>query len=213
VRRAAARLTGLPLAETALRFAAARHAGQYREIDQAPFITHPIEVGWLLRRDGQPDVIIAAGLLHDLLEKTATSGAELERLFGAPIARLVESVTDDPSIVDYETRKRELRDRVAHASLDTRTIFAADKLAKVRELALLPPWQLAHADSRAKLGHYRASVQMLRRVAEHLTLVDLLDAELNRLAPAVTETDNSVAIRSAVRPNAGHHRTRKHSRA
>ena len=36
----------------------------------------------LLRRDGQPDEIIAAGLLHDILEKTATTSAELQRLFG-----------------------------------------------------------------------------------------------------------------------------------
>ncbi len=56
----------------------------------------------------QPDEVIAAGLLHDVLEKTATTSLELERRFGARIARLVESVSDDPSIADYETRKREL---------------------------------------------------------------------------------------------------------
>jgi (p)ppGpp synthase/HD superfamily hydrolase len=59
-------------------FAAARHADQYREIDGAPSIVHPIEVGRLLRGDGQPDHVVAAGLLHDVLEKTATGAQELD---------------------------------------------------------------------------------------------------------------------------------------
>ena len=148
-RRAARQFAGLPIAQAALRFARARHAGQHREIDHAPFIAHPIEVGCLLRGDGQPDEIIAAGLLHDVLEKTATTSAELHRRFGAHIARLVESVSDDPSIGDYKSRKRELRDRVARADPGTRAVFAADKIAKVRELAQLPARQLdEHQDPR-----------------------------------------------------------------
>ena len=170
------------MAQAALKFASARHANQYREIDHAPFVVHPIEVGSLLHRDGQPDEVIAAGLLHDVLEKTRTTRAELQRRFGACIARLVESVTDDPSIDDYESRKRELRDRVAHAGSNTVAIFAADKISKVRELALLPTSRLDETTTRAKLAHYRASLEMLRGVAGNSVLVDLLDAELNGLS-------------------------------
>lgn len=43
---------------------------------------HPIEVGWLLLCDGQPDEVIVAGLLHDVLEKATTTPAELRRRFG-----------------------------------------------------------------------------------------------------------------------------------
>jgi len=173
---------GLPMAQAALTFASARHANQYRETDHAPFITHPIEVASLLQRDGQPEEIIAAGLLHDTLEKTRTTGAELQRRFGVRIARLVESVSDDPSIDDYESRKRELRDRVAHAGSSTVAIFAADKTAKVRELALVPTSRSHDTTTRAKLAHYRASLEMLRKVAANSALVDLLDAELNGLS-------------------------------
>ena len=154
-----------------MRFASARHADQYREIDHAPFIAHPIEVGSLLRRDGQPDEIIAAGLLHDVLEKTATTSAELHRRFGPQIALLVESVSDDPSLGGYRPRKRELRDRVAHADPGARAVFAADKIAKVRELALLPARQLNEPKNRAKLAHYRASLEMLQRVDRDAPLV------------------------------------------
>ena len=196
-RRSAEPFAGLPMAQAALRFARARHAGQRREIDHAPFIDHPIEVAWLLRRDGQPDEVIAAGLLHDVLEKTATTSAELRRRFGARIARLVESVSDDPSIRDYEPRKRDLRDRIAQADPDTHAVFAADKIAKVRELALLPAQQLNEPKNRAKLAHYRASGNMLRRMDGDLPLVEQLDAELNRLA--VTRTQSARPITSARR--------------
>ena len=186
------------MAQAALRFARARHAGQRREIDHAAFIAHPIEVGCLLHGDGQPDEIIAAGLLHDVLEKTATTSAELHRRFGAHIARLVESVSDDPSLGDYKSRKRELRDRVAHADPGARAVFAADKIAKVRELALLPKGQLDEPENRAKLAHYRASLEMLRRGDGHVPLVHRLDAELNRLAArAVTGTRSAGPITSA----------------
>ena len=205
-RRAAGRFAGLPMAQAAVRFARARHAGQHREIDHAPFIDHPIEVGCLLHGDGQPDEIIAAGLLHDVLERTPTTSAELHRRFGARIARIVESVSDNPSLGDYTSRKRDLRDRVAHADPGTRAVFAADKIAKVRELALLPTGQLNERRNRAKLGHYRASLDMLRRVDGHTPLVDRLDTELDRLvARAISGTRTAGTITSA----AGSNRTKR----
>ena len=115
----------------------------------------------MLLCDGEPDEVIAAGLLHDVLEKTATTSAELHRRFGARIARLVESVSDDPSIGEYRSRKRELRDRVARGDSNTRAIFVADKISKVRELALLPARRLGETKVRAELAHYRASLEML----------------------------------------------------
>ena len=198
-RGAADRFAGLPMAQAALEFASTRHADQYREIDRAPFIAHPIEVGSLLHCDGQPDEVIAAGLLHDVLEKTATTSRQLRRRFGARIARLVELVSDDPSIGDYEKRKRQLRDRLAPGESEALAIFAADKISKVRELALLPPWRLYKTTTRAKLTHYQASLEMLRRVAGDLALVDRLDAELNRLvSPAITRTHSARAITTTV---------------
>ena len=155
--------SGSSIVRAALEFATARHAGQCREVDGAPFINHPMEVGRLLEGDGQPEEVVAAGLLHDLLEKTATTTPELRRRFGVRVARLVESVSDDPSICDYAARKRELRDRVAHGGPGTVAIFTADKISKARELALLSPSQLHGPDAQAKLDHYVASLEMLRR--------------------------------------------------
>jgi (p)ppGpp synthase/HD superfamily hydrolase len=169
------------MTRAAFGFAAARHAGQYRDIDGVPFIVHPIEVGRLLHGDGQSDHVVAAGLLHDVLEKTATPALELE--FGTRVVQLVAAVSDDPSIKEYEERKRELRDRVERSGCETLAIYAADKIAKVRELGLLSPWRASQRRNQAKLAHYRASLEMLRRAAGHTGLVMCLDAELGRLEP------------------------------
>ena len=140
-----------------------------------------LEVGWLLCLDGQSEDVIAAGLLHDVLEKTGTTSAELACLFGTRIVRLVESVSDDPSVTDYESRKRELGHRVAQAGPDTRAVFAADRIAKVRELALLPAQSLREPTVRVKLAHYRESLKMLRRGAGEPSLVHLLDTEVQQV--------------------------------
>ena len=167
----------------AFAFASARHAGQYREIDGAPFIAHPLEVGRLLRRDAQPDDVVAAGLLHDVLEKTGTTPQELEHEFGTRIAKLVAAVSDDPNISDYDERKRELRDRVARSDADALAIYAADKISKVRELGLLSRWRVSQRNKKAKLAHYRESLEMLRRATGQSDLVDRLDVELGALDP------------------------------
>ena len=197
------------MAQAALEFASARHANQYREIDHAPFIAHPIEVGSLLRGTGSqtksspPACFMTCSRRPELLARSFSAGSEPR------IAGLVESVSDDPSIDDYGSRKRELRDRVAHAGSNTVAIFAADKISKVRELALLPTSRLDETTTRAKLAHYRASLKMLHGVAGNSALVDLLDAELNRLShKPVTRTRGDGATTGITRAKRSKPRTR-----
>jgi (p)ppGpp synthase/HD superfamily hydrolase len=73
---------GLPRTQAALAFADERHAGQQRKIDGAPFVTHPVEVACLLHEAGYGDEVVAAGVLHDVLEDTTAERADLEKSFG-----------------------------------------------------------------------------------------------------------------------------------
>src|SRR4051812_19254839 len=123
-----------PLTRDALAFASDRHAGQTRSIDDIPFVTHPVEVACLLHEAGYSDEVVAAGVLHDVLENTDVELPELEQAFGAEVAMLVAAVSDDPSITDKAERKAALRDQVAHAGEEAAAIFAADKVSKAREL-------------------------------------------------------------------------------
>jgi (p)ppGpp synthase/HD superfamily hydrolase len=88
-----------------------------------------LEVGWLLYRAGAPDQVVAAGVLHDVLEKTAVSVAELRTSFGSPVANLVSAVSEDERIAGYGRRKTALRQQAAAAGPEALTIFTADKVS------------------------------------------------------------------------------------
>src|SRR3954463_8418840 len=104
-----------PLTRAALDFAAREHAGQTRDIDSIPFVTHPVEVACLLHEAGYSDEVVAAGVLHDVLEDTEVTRGELEERFGPRVAELVAAVSEDPSIEDPAERKAALRAQVAAA--------------------------------------------------------------------------------------------------
>jgi (p)ppGpp synthase/HD superfamily hydrolase len=154
----------LPLTRAALEFALRRHAGQRREGDHAPFVLHPLDVGALLSLAGYADHVVAAGVLHDVLENTDTDAVELERRFGAGVPALVRAVTDDPAIEDGRARKSALRSRVAAGPTEAAAIFAADKVSKARELRLKLSCGLPDDEAEQQLGHYRASLSMLEAV-------------------------------------------------
>ena len=177
-------LARLPITGDALAFAEERHAGQRRKVDGAEFIEHPLEVAWLLYRAGAEDHVIAAGVLHDTVEKAGADVRELRERFGARTAGLVQAVSEDPAIRTYARRKGALRDQVAAAGEEALMVFAADKISKIREFSLGRP---PRRPSQRRLAHYRRCVELVERRLTSSPLVAQLCAEFDRLlsAPAL----------------------------
>jgi hypothetical protein len=178
----------LPKTRAALAFARRHHAGQLRSTDGAPFIEHPIEVSRLLYRAGATDQVIAAGLLHDVLEKTEVTVAELRAMFGVRISRLVAAVSEDEEIAGYVQRKAALRLQVAAAGSDALMVFAADKVSKIGELreAVWTAAQRHEPLDRSivrprRLVHFRRCLGMLEERFGHSPLVARLRTELANL--------------------------------
>jgi (p)ppGpp synthase/HD superfamily hydrolase len=172
---------GSPLTRDALAFAADRHAGQTRDDDAVPFVTHPVEVAHLLHEAGYSDDVVAAGVLHEVLEDTDVEQAELASRFGERVAALVAAVSDDPSIEDNAERKAALRRQVAASGQEAGAIFAADKVSKTRELRQRMNRGEAGEADLLKLDHYRASLEMLDGLVPGAGLLDRLRAELEGL--------------------------------
>jgi (p)ppGpp synthase/HD superfamily hydrolase len=172
---------GLPRTRAALAFAEERHAGQRREIDGAPFVTHPLEVACLLHEAGYGDDVVAAGVLHDVVEDTTAERADLEERFGPEVARLVAAVTDDPQIADPAERKAALRLQVAQAGESAAVVFAADKISKARELRQLAQREQLDKEAQLRLDHYRESLAMLEELIPGHQLVARLRVELTEL--------------------------------
>jgi len=178
-------VAGLPRSRAALEYAEQLHAGQLRDADGAPFIAHPIEVGLLLFDAGAPDDVIAAGVLHDSIEKSDTDTAQLRRRFGKRTAALVAAVTEDDHISGYATRKAALRRQAEAAGTEAMMVFAADKVSKVRELPVDGPDSEAETESRTRqrrLAHYRRCLEMLEAHLADSPLVGQLRSELEARA-------------------------------
>jgi (p)ppGpp synthase/HD superfamily hydrolase len=172
-RRALVAFAGSGLHQTlaALAYAVEQHAGQRRTADGAPFVLHPIEVATLLADAGAPDHVVAAGVLHDTIEKTSTQPEDLRQRFGGRVAALVVALSEDPGISGYGARKAALRHQVEAAGDEALMVFAADKVSKARELRM--SFERASDGGRARRGS-RAS----RKLAHYRHCADLLDGRL-----------------------------------
>jgi guanosine-3',5'-bis(diphosphate) 3'-pyrophosphohydrolase len=130
----------------ALAFAADKHRNQRRKDKEAsPYINHPIALARILAVEAGVDegVVLCAAVLHDTIEDTETSYAELADRFGAEIADVVSEVTDDKSLPKAERKQRQV-DHAPHASRAAKLVKLADKIANLRDVADHPPaeWPL-----------------------------------------------------------------------
>lgn len=133
--------TGVALLLKAGDFSAERHAAQRRKGEQSvPYVNHPLRVArYLAEIGGIEDIdILAAALLHDTIEDTQTTEAELRREFGNAITDLVLEVTDDKSLPKAE-RKRLQIEHAPQVSEKATQIKVADKLSNVEDIAEAPP--------------------------------------------------------------------------
>jgi len=112
----------------ALKFAADKHRHQRRkDTESSPFINHPIEVAEVLVAIGGVDDIevLQAAILHDTIEDTETTAAELERNFGAEVRELVEEVTDDKNLPSKSSVRPSSPSAPSRSSLRTRSATCA----------------------------------------------------------------------------------------
>ncbi|XP_063170353.1 guanosine-3',5'-bis(diphosphate) 3'-pyrophosphohydrolase MESH1-like isoform X3 [Candoia aspera] len=125
----------------AVDFAARKHAAQRRKDPEGtPYINHPIGVAQILAQEaGVTDVaVLQAALLHDTVEDTDATFAEIEQRFGEEVRRIVEQVTDDKALPRAE-RKRLQVERAAGLSPAAKLVALADKLYNLRDLARCAP--------------------------------------------------------------------------
>ena len=130
----------------ALKDASDRHEPQRRKNAKAsPYINHPITLFEILVEIGKVTdaVVLAAALLHDTIEDTGATHAELEAKFGAEVAEVVVEVTDDKSLPKAE-RKRLQIEHASHSSHRAKLVKLADKISNLRDMITDPPahWPL-----------------------------------------------------------------------
>ena len=130
----------------ALRFARRMHLGQHRKQTGEQFVEHPIAVARLLSEQGFDGQIMSAAYLHDVVEKTPVEIEEISERFGPRVAELVLALSEDPAVDGYCERKRALRDQILASDRDAVLIYAADRVANLRD------WVAAPRDERDRIA-------------------------------------------------------------
>lgn len=132
----------LNLIRKAYVFCAKVHQGQTR-LSGEPYLVHPLEVAWLLAELRLDVPTVVTGLLHDTIEDTLTTDAELEVIFGKEVVLLVDGVTKISKIhfkTKEESQAENFRKMVLAMSNDIRVILVklADRLHNMRTLQYQP---------------------------------------------------------------------------
>jgi guanosine-3',5'-bis(diphosphate) 3'-pyrophosphohydrolase len=131
----------IPTILAAALFAAEKHAHQKRKGAAAePYVNHLIEVAHLVSTvASELDAnLVMAAFLHDVIEDTSTTQADLVERFGQDVADLVVEMTDDKSLPKAE-RKRLQIEKAPKISARAQIIKLADKIANLRSLLTSPP--------------------------------------------------------------------------
>jgi (p)ppGpp synthase/HD superfamily hydrolase len=163
-----------PLVARAYEYARAAHEGPASRGDTR--ISHPVSVARILAGHGCGEEVVAAALLHDVVEDTVREREDIFASFPPRVGELVEVMTEDDSIGDYAERKAEHRRRVLDAGRIPASIYLADKLARVRRYA-------ADGERVApkRLEHYRLTVDQFGSEAPTLPFLEELRSELPAL--------------------------------
>jgi hypothetical protein len=169
--------------------AADAHGDERRATDCAPFLDHVTEVARLLHEAGFDEHLVAAGLLHDAVERGTLSEADLRDAMDDEISDLVLALTEDATIDSFADRKEALREQVKAAGAPAVTIFAADKLSDIRGLARGVERSDDSIEDRmgttvgGMAGHYEESVAMIEDGAPGSPFIPVLRSALEDLRP------------------------------
>ena len=133
----------IDLVEKAYVYSAKAHQGQIR-LSGEPYLSHPLEVAYILTKMKMDVTCIAAGFLHDTLEDTEAESDEIRHLFGEETANIVEGVTKISRMQFTSRQQRQaenVRKMILAMSSDIRVILVklADRLHNMRTLGFQTP--------------------------------------------------------------------------
>ncbi|QDV29229.1 GTP pyrophosphokinase [Planctopirus ephydatiae] len=171
--------------EKALRVAAVAHHGQLRKATNVPYLSHLAGVALILQRAGfADDELIAAAILHDIVEDTEVTIADLEKQFSPAVIQAVIASTEekeDPTgvAIPWRVRKEKHLAQMRMASHAARAITLADKLHN-----LGATWYDLQENPRALEKFSATPAEWLWYHREMVTAASGIDSDLQILSSA-----------------------------
>ena len=153
-----------------LKFATTAHGDQKRKYTNDPYIVHPIAVSEIVKTVAHTDEMVAAALLHDVVEDTDVTLDQIKDKFGSKVAELVGWLTDisRPEDGNRKTRKTLDREHSAEAPADAQTIKLADLIHNTKSIEKHDPhfWKVYKQEKIALLGVLTKGDPALRKIAQ-----------------------------------------------
>lgn len=150
----------------ATRLAAQAHDGSYRKGSRMPYMLHLMETAQIVATMTEDEDILAAAILHDVLEDTNVSEVELREAVGGHVTDLVLAVSEDkrrdlPAEETWRIRKQESVDKLlTEQRLEVKMIVLGDKLSNMRSISRdytiqgEALWEKFHNPNKAEHGWY-----------------------------------------------------------
>jgi myo-inositol-1(or 4)-monophosphatase len=127
----------MELVSEALVFAAKAHDTMRRRSGNAPYILHPMEAAAIAASLTDDPQVLAAAVLHDVMEDCGVSESELRVRFGKRVAQMVRLVSEE-SVEDcggsWQKRKLYTLNKLTAASKEQMILTLADKLSNLRSM-------------------------------------------------------------------------------
>ncbi len=129
------------LLEEAIIYSTVLYQGKTRKISGSPYILHPLEVAQILSTMTDDLEVIAAGVMHDIVEDTDGTIEEIRKRFGERVAMLVDSETEndypgEDKAQSWKKRKSQSLDKLKSLNdIGVKMLWLADKLSNIRSLA------------------------------------------------------------------------------
>ena len=130
-----------PIITAAKMLAGEAHKGQTRKYSGLPYIIHPVEVATIVEEAGGTDEMIAAALLHDVIEDTDFTYEDIAEKTSPEVADLVQGLTEvsKPEDGNRKVRKALDRDFLAEQSPEVQTIKYADVISNTKDIKVYDP--------------------------------------------------------------------------
>lgn len=190
----------IPKIESAFEIADAAHQGQRRRSGEA-YVTHPLEVAAILLELGMDTDCICAALLHDTIEDTSVSYADIKKGFGETVADLVSGVTkigNIPFSSREEAQMENLRKMILATAKDVRVVLIklADRLHNMRTMDSMPPQK----QLQKSLETMEVYAPLAHRLGMQRWKIELEDLALRYLDPyGFAEIENAISLRKSER--------------
>jgi myo-inositol-1(or 4)-monophosphatase len=176
----------MELVSEAITFAVKAHDGMRRKKSQSPYILHPLEAAVIVGTMTDDQNVIAAAVLHDVVEDTDVTIEEIEERFGKRVKSLVQSETEDkrehiPPDQTWRIRKEESLEVLRKTDdIGVLMMWVGDKLANMRAIYRdfkvdgISMWQrFNQKDERQQAWYYYSVVKLTERLFEYSAWIEL----------------------------------------